>query len=301
MSELFSDWRRLKKNGDNTSQTQPQHTQEQTRDTTPQDTRQDPPPIRTVPSQGQDKPIQEPNFGVISALPEEEYLQKTVVTVYGLKGEGKTTVAMNFSGEILCISFDRKSMRIKPMVPSPERIHVFDLMKYVDYTDTEKYGRALVVVFEETLRLLKGYNRPVDWVIIDGTDELARIAEAVMRYTYGLSMVDGVKNPSVWKYRRFILKQIHNAALTLARRGVIYTTYVDKEQTIEGQQIINSKDVPKWLDVIMLETDYVLRVRVEAGRYTLIIESGKGVKSQRKWDITDEKIREAIAEIESKI
>ncbi|MHC4750686.1 MAG: hypothetical protein ACYTFW_12520, partial [Planctomycetota bacterium] len=209
-------------------------------------------------------------------MPEEEYVTKNVITIYGLKGHGKTTVAFNFSGSILCISLDRKSMRIKPMVPSPERIHVFDLMKYVDYTDTEKYGRAMNIVFEEAVKLLQNHE-PVDWVMIDGMDVLVRIAEMVMRWKYGLSMVEGIKNRNVWKYRRFVLKQVHNVALSLAKKGVIYTTYVDKNETFGDGQLIEAKDVPKWLDIMMMETDHVFRVDVKGEKYILVLESGKGI------------------------
>jgi hypothetical protein len=194
-------------------------------------------------------------------------------------------------------------MRIKPTVPSPERIHVFDLMKYVDYTDTEKYGRAMNIVFEEAVKLLQNHE-PVDWVMIDGMDVLVRIAEMVMRWKYGLTMTEGIKNRNVWKYRRFVLKQVHNVALSLCRKGVIYTTYVDKDETVKDGQLIDAKDakdVPKWLDIMMMETDHVFRVDVKGEKYILVLESGKGIASQRKWDITGPLVIGVVKEFESNL
>jgi len=76
---------------------------------------------------------------------EEEVSQpaKEVWLIFGDKGTGKTTVALSFPGEILVLSFDRKSAIIKHnMYNDDPRIHVFDVVKYMDYSTPEKMTRA---------------------------------------------------------------------------------------------------------------------------------------------------------------
>jgi len=64
---------------------------------------------------------------------------REVWLIFGDKGTGKTTVALSFPGEILVLSFDRKSAIIKHnMYNDDPRIHVFDVVKYMDYSTPEK-------------------------------------------------------------------------------------------------------------------------------------------------------------------
>jgi hypothetical protein len=247
------------------------------------------------------------DFGAITSLAEEQYEAKDIIMVYGEKGGGKSTFSLEFPGNILAISLDRKTMKVKKNASGeprivvegkdlgPKRVRVFDVISYADMSDINKYGQSLVTIFEYTMKLMQDWDKnnpdfPIDWIMIDGAEELARMAEAMMRWRHGLEMEDGVKNRNIWKYRRFIIKQLHNLALSKARRGIIYTTFIDYDEIIKSGQLVDKKEMPKWLDVIKLETDHVFRVGIDSGRFFAFLESGKGIQSQRKFDVTGKEL-----------
>jgi len=185
---------------------------------------------------------------------------------------GKTTTALSFPGEILVLSFDRKSAIIKHnMFNDDPRIHVFDIVKYMDYTTPESMVASAEKTFNYLNALLDNYTtrypRP-DWVVIDGAQIFQQIAEWTMRYRHNLGPFDGIANLNLWKERRMYIRQIHNKALNLAKRGVIYSTYVEKDEVVIKGEIVTRKDTPAWIDVLIYETDYVLYTYYDESKKT---------------------------------
>jgi hypothetical protein len=188
---------------------------------------------------------------------------KSVWLIFGDKGTGKTVTALSFPGNILVLSFDRKSNIIKhTFYAGDSRIRVFDVVKLMDYTTPEKMLESAERTYEAIIELLdaypKVYGNP-DWVVIDGAQIMQQICEWTMRKRHNIGPFDGISNLNLWKERRAYMRNIHNKALNIARKGVIYTTYVEKDRLIISGEVVHEKDVPAWVDVLISETDYVLQ------------------------------------------
>lgn len=192
---------------------------------------------------------------------EEKPVNKYVIMIYGDKGTGKTVTALSFQGELCVLSFDRKAMPIKMSIYNgDERIHVFDAVKYMNW-HPEKVTESSSKTFDYILKILEHCGEKIkpDWVVIDGTEIMEQIIEFAMRHRHGLGPFQGIANLNVWKERRLMLRQIHNKAYSIARKGIIYTTYTHYEDIVIDGELVTRKEVPKWIDVIMFETDTVLK------------------------------------------
>lgn len=196
-----------------------------------------------------------------------------VITVYGLKGPGKTYSSFCLEGSILCISFDRKSetVHIEEFNSDP-RITVKDALRYLDKTTETAFTASSDKTFkylvskEPPIGILEKYKqegKKFDWVMLDCTEEMNRICEMVMRYRAGLMPSQGVANRNLWKNRRLYINAIHNASVDIANKGIIYTTYTDETKIIKDGEIVALETLPKWIDVQMLETDVVIHVTVD--------------------------------------
>jgi hypothetical protein len=263
-------------------------------------------PTEVKPEVKEGKPVEEkPQEQKPSPLPLEEESSlpaKEVYLIFGDKGEGKTTVAFSFPGEILCLSFDRKSSIIKyTMYNNDKRIHVFDVVKLMDYSTPENMLASAEKTYNAILQLLTDYTnkypRP-DWVVIDAAQIFHQICEFTMRKRHDIGPFDGIANLNVWKERRMYIRDVHYKALDLAKRGVIYTTHAEFDETIIGSEVIHRKKVPAWIDVLVYETDYVLMteydekdknfiVKVVTSKNDKKLQSGKRyvVTNRRFWDV----------------
>jgi len=227
---------------------------------------------------------------------EETELGKEVHMIYGHKGHGKTTIAMSYPGKVAVLSFDRKSTAIKYLYPDRQHeIKVWNAIKYMDYSSPESELASAEKTFRYLIQLIDKVIRQwePDWVVIDGSEILSQICELVMRYRNGLMPFQGIANFNLWKERKMYLRQIHNLALDIARKGIIYTAYCDKDEVIEDGEVRTRRDIPKWLDILIYETDVVIKAlaEVEKGsgtRFYAIVESSKVpyIKSGIQVDIT---------------
>ena len=225
--------------------------------------------------------------------PEKQYGE--VYMIYGLKGHGKTGLAESFPGQVSVLSFDRKSDIVKKnMFNNDPRITVYDAIRWLDWTGSDKVVESSDKTFRYVQHLLESIQDSksgADWIVIDSSEEFQRICENTMRYRNNLNAIQGV-TWTLWKERKMFIRQIHNRALETAKKGIIYTTYTEKDEVIKDGQIITKEDVPRWIDVIMLETDVVIRVTNEVSkgerRFYASIESSKtDLPTGLKIDVTN--------------
>jgi len=243
---------------------------------------------------------EEPTF-TFSEIKEDVESDKEIHLIYGDKGKGKTTLAFGYPGEIVCLSFDNKSAKIKAtMYNNDKRIHIFNVTKYLDYDNDEKLLESSVKTYEYIKAVLE-HSRKLkpDWIVFDGAEIFSQICEWRMRYKHNLGAFAGVTNLNLWKERRMNIRKIHNLALSIARKGIIYTTFTTKDTIVIAGEIITQKDVPKWIDVLMFETDYVIHVDTEPGTFrqlaTVVTSKDKSfLKTGKVYDVTDKTLWEAI-------
>jgi hypothetical protein len=212
---------------------------------------------------------------------EEAPSGKIVYTIYGMKGNGKTYLAFTFPGSKCCLSFDHKSAIVKATSFKDDQVKVYDAVRHMSEATPLEFLESSEKTFKFVLELLdfiKKENKP-DWIILDGLEIMQQVAEMVMRARNNIGPYQGIANKNIWKERRIYLRQIHRKALDAAKLGVIYTTYTDKDEIVESGDFVTKKDVPKWIDAVMYETDVVIRVdhtQDKSGKkFTATIDSDK--------------------------
>jgi len=227
-------------------------------------------------------------FGTLTEeIPSQE---KDVYTIYGMKGVGKTTLAMSFEGRKDVLSFDRKSLRVKTGIYlDNEDIHVYDAIKYLEPGELS-YTKSSNKTFDYVMHIIDNIPE-TDWVIIDGLEQLTKICEMRMRFKENLAPFKAFGNLSLWKLRRLYIRQLHEKAIKKARKGVIYTTYIKKDEIIEDGKTTTKADIPNWIDIVMEETDVVIKVYPEKQKdktikHMAFIESSK-LNSLKTGDIQD--------------
>lgn len=184
-------------------------------------------------------------------------------TIYGHKGHGKTFLAYSFPGTISVLSFDRKGVPVKDLAyGGAERLKVFDAVRYHDMSSPEAWLESSDRTFRYINSLLDHIKEEVkpDWIVLDGLEIYNQIAEMTMRYRNNLLPYQGVANMNLWKERRLYIRQLHYKALEIAKRGIIYTTYSEKDKVIVDGDVQTLSDVPRWVDVVLQETDVVLKI-----------------------------------------
>lgn len=218
--------------------------------------------------------------------PEKVTLQRSFM-IYALKGHGKTGLAFSFPGKIACVSLDRNSTRIKEtLYNSDERITVYDGIRYLKKTSSEDWMESAVESFNYICNLLDGpikESKP-DWIVIDGTEILIRdVCEMTMRCRCNLQAFEGFANLNLWKERNMYADQIHMLALKYAKRGVIYTAYIDTTTLkITGGHIVEEEREPKWAANIKTQVGTVIFLKSEQTEDTrefwATVESSKNPK-----------------------
>lgn len=234
-------------------------------------------------------------------ISEAEAPGKEVYMIYGLKGHGKTTLAMSFPGKVAVLSFDRKALQVKEkMFRNDPRIRVYDAVKFEDDSTPERWLESSEATFIYVNRILDEVAKwQPDWIVIDGSEIFQQVCEMTMRYRNNILPFQGIANLNLWKERRLYIRQVHRKALYAAKRGVIYTTYSDKDEIVQSGEVITKRDVPRWIDAIMYETDTVIKVEAEQSdvgrKFYAIVESSKtGIPSGTKKDVTGVGIRALV-------
>jgi len=186
---------------------------------------------------------------------------KIVLLIYGNKGEGKSTAAFSLPGKKLVLNFDRKADRTKEnMFSGDESIDIFDAMRYLK-ENFEDFIPTSVLTYDYIKSFLADLEEgEYDWIIFDGSEVEMQICEMVMRGHNGKMPFEGIENRNLWKERKLYARQLHRLALGKAKMGVVYTAYTDKDRVVRDGELVTEKDIPKWTDIIMWETDIVIRV-----------------------------------------
>lgn len=247
-----------------------------------------------------------PDIGEI--VEEDEDSGNEVYLIFGEKGSGKTVTAMSFEGELVVLSFDKKSTRVKSnWYDNDKRIHVFNVVKYLDYEDQKTITESSAKTYAYILKVLEHArdNIKPDWVIIDGAELFSQVCEMTMRYRHGLLAFQGVSNLNLWKERGMLIRKVHNMALDIAKRGIIYTTYTDYDEIVYEGELITKKQVPKWIDVLIFETDYVLKTESHDNGKKFIVKvvtskNDKVLKTGSVYDVTDGRFWDVVREKEVK-
>ena len=191
---------------------------------------------------------------------EDTNLIKEVYTIWGRKGEGKTSLALGFPGTKCCISFDNKTIQTKNNVYKDEdNIHVWSGIKYYDSStpnvldSAEKSLKYIYLLIKNVIA-----EKEPDWILFDGLEVFIRMAEFLMRKRNFLKPYQGISNLNVWKERNSYIDKIHNLALRTAKKGVIYTTYTERKEVIKDGTVVERDESPKWMGDVMLQTDFTL-------------------------------------------
>jgi hypothetical protein len=237
---------------------------------------------------------------------EDEEEEKEVWTIYGEKGTGKTTFACGFRGSKGIISYDRKTKRIKErMYLGDKDIHVYDGAKFYRAVPKEDMPKAGSRSFAYIVELLNRLPE-VDWVVHDGLEGLIEISEMKMRHDNNITAFGGV-DFSIWKDRKANLRLVHGLSLARAKKGIMYVTYADEDKLIEDGRLIRQSKAPKWVDIVMSETDNVVRVEMRPGRegelrFVALMQTIKvgPWKNGQVLDVTGRTIADATVDIEKK-
>ncbi len=194
---------------------------------------------------------------------DKDHGQSKIITIFGAKGEGKSSLAFGICKQLgntaAAFSYDNKTVAVwQDMYNADGSMKVYDAIRYFDPSKSaiRETSSMTLDYIESILNSMR--SNPPDWIIHDGLEILAMIAEMKMRYDNNIGPVQAFANLNLWKDRRMIIRHIHKMSVDIAKKGVIYTTYAEKDETITDGAIVTKKDVPKWTDAILYETDIVL-------------------------------------------
>jgi hypothetical protein len=197
------------------------------------------------------------------SVEEDTTFTKLIFTFYGDKGVGKTSAALSLPGTHNVISLDRKTKRIKDQLVAKDpsavsRIHVYDGVKFIT-GDKDNITEDSFITLQYIKKILKEMPES-DWVVIDGTEILVKIAENSMRYVNRLEPFKGFSDFSAWKLRNAYVAEVHKMAYDKAKVGLIYTVYADYISKVSEKGITETVEHPKWFDDIKWETDIVVHI-----------------------------------------
>lgn len=215
--------------------------------------------------------------------------------IYGEKSDGKTSFAMSFPGNILVLQFDEKAGVVwKEDFNSDPRISVVDITKMLRSDDPILYLQTSTLALGYIEKVLDKFrDENIDWVMIDGFESYASMAEMAMRFDQNIRYAEGVPQQT-WKVRTLFMTQLHKRCLGVGKKGIIYTTYPYIQETIEfnGRTIKSKK--PSWKKDSEKETDQLVSCYTEddekGTKFWVHLEKMKrGFYTGKRIDITVDK------------
>ena len=231
---------------------------------------------------------------------------KHIITVFGLKGAGKTSFSFSFPESHGCLSFDNKSLPISEQMDKKDHIVVFNGARYLDKSSPDAYlsssnrswrylNKILDTIHEGKVKDAKGNmvydeskdTRP-DWMVVDGGEIFQQIAEMVMRYNNNLQPYQGMSNLNLWKERNMYIDQLLLKCTAKSKKGVIWTTYIKQKEIIHQGSVELLEDRPKWIASVLRDTDVVIKVErsttKQGQRFYATVETSK-------WDKIPESVK----------
>jgi hypothetical protein len=123
---------------------------------------------------------------------------------------------------------------------------------------------------------------------MDGLEILIEMCEMKMRYDRKLQPFEAFSNLGYWKDRKMNIRAVNEACYSACAKGVVYTTYIDKDEIVNNATLVKKKDVPKWMDIIMYETDAVVKTQIDdtTGKFMLYVISSK-IRRFKTGDVLD--------------
>lgn len=215
--------------------------------------------------------------------------------IYGEKSDGKTSFAMSFPGNILVLQFDEKAGVVwKEDFDGDPRISIIDITKILRSDDPILYLQTSTLALGYIEQVLDSFrDQNIDWVLIDGFESYASMAEMAMRFDQNIRYAEGVPQQT-WKVRTLFMTQFHKRCLNVGKKGIIYTTYPFIQETIEfnGKQVKSKK--PSWKKDSEKETDQLVYVYSEddekGTKFWIHLEKMKrGFYTGKRIDITTAK------------
>ena len=199
----------------------------------------------------------------------EEHLKDTIM-IWGSKNSGKTTLAFNtFKGRMYVFSFDRKAIKIKEMFhKGNDDIMIIDAVKYFDPEESQRNSSSMKCInyVDSQLGLIKQLDSNVDWVMLDAFEVLTKLAEGKMRAVEKIPPFGGVAQRHLWNKRNAYVEKIYFDALSIAKKGVIITSYPKHdrdEDIIRDGDYVRKNSAPAWFGRIKTDVDVVVRTYSE--------------------------------------
>jgi len=192
-------------------------------------------------------------------------------------------------------------------------IHLINqLFRPKDKTDKE-LGKAATAVINKTFEILDQLEKEVaedpskrpDWIIVDNFELFVRWSDWAGRLERGIGIFQKGAQPGqdfwgVYDERLALIRTFWSRVLTIAKKGVIYTTYVREIQTITGE----IRKVPKWVEAVKYETMHHILIdkEIKIGGGSRYIAKILGTKDVIRFpdglevDITNRGLERAIKE-----
>lgn len=216
---------------------------------------------------------------------------KHCVVIYGLKGAGKTYLSLSTPGTHFALTFDNKTQSVAGEMDNPERIVVYDGVKYYDRSSPDTWIESAEDSWIYIQGVLDGLEhgfledekgnileRP-DWILVDGGEIVHTMLEMVMRGRNSLMPFQGIQNRNVWKERRMYIGELFKRCMQTSKKGVIWTSYIDKDEIKEEGDYVSIQDIPRWIDAVLYETDVLIKALRKTGKtsqeFGAIVESSK--------------------------
>lgn len=196
------------------------------------------------------------------------------------------------------------------------RIHLINqLFRPRDKTDKE-LGKAATAVINKTFEILDRLESEVaenpstrpDWIIVDNFELFIRWSDWAGRLERGIGIFQKGAAPGqdlwgVYDERLALIRTFWSRVMNIAKKGVIYTTYVREVQTITGE----TRKVPKWVEAVKYETMHHILIdkEIKIGGGSKYIAKILGTKDVIRFpdglevDITNKGLEKAIKEATS--
>jgi len=221
---------------------------------------------------------------------------KETILIAGEKNDGKSISALSFPGKIAVVAFDEKIFAARDFVVEhgikrEDEIMIYYPAKHYNpkAVDDREIGKAAIAVINEAFRAI--YSIKVraeagtfvpDWILFDNLEFFIRLAEFAGKYKRGVPItVRPEKGDDVWgafDIRNIITNVIYKAAISIPKKGVIYTLYTKEKEVVMPDGTTKKVKTPKWFEVLMYETDHHILVWKDGDRYFAKIVGTKNPK-----------------------